>query len=453
MKKNSNKTIQSKNYAQESNNNLEINYNNIKVDLGKLTLTESPTERLYQRDVYMKEACGEITGITPLLSDTDKTQDLSIVTFNKSPFFPEGGGQPSDIGYAGKYKVIYVFEKGDTVYHVLESGEDSLSVGSTLPLKINWTWRFKNMQRHHGEHILSGIFFREYGGINTGFHMGDKYMTIDITLPGDSDYDEITWEMAKHCEYETNKIIWQNLPIVVERFDTRKEAEAFPMRKALKIEKDISLVAIDSLNNGWSNVACCGTHPSSTGQVGLLKIFKVEKNKGMFRIYFEAGEMAFLKYQNEMDVLNNISAKLSAGTDDLIDKFQTYKDKQQEKANHLHLLKKEILRREVEDVKASLSLDDSNFLTKYYSILEIDDVSSIAKDSAPFIKKLGFFIHKPSSTIFLASDGKIDCNKLVKSTSEIYGGKGGGSSTLARIILPKSEYVELYIDLVNKHLR
>lgn len=433
--------------------NIDDFFNRSDIDFDKLGDEDNklpPTKKLYENSAYMKEALGKITGVFPQACQVD---GITILTFDRSPFFPEGGGQPCDTGFIGDFPVLYVFDKDNVVYHVVKGKAENFTTGKIMNLSIDWNRRFLNMQRHHGEHILSGIFFREYSGINTGFHMGDNYMTIDITLPSDSDYKEITWEMAEHCEYESNKIIWQNLPVVVERFDTKEEAEVFPMRKTLSIENNISLVAIGSLENGWSNVACCGTHPGTTGQVGMLKIFKVEKNKGMFRIYFEAGEAAFLKYQEEMNVLNCLSNKLSSGTEDLLIKYQASENKHREKSNQLYQLKKEIIRREVEEIKTSPILDESGYLIKSYSILEIDDISHIARDAAPYISNLGFFIHAPSNTIFLASDGKTDCNALVKSTASIYNGKGGGNSTLARIILPDSQYVELYIDLVEKHLR
>ena len=55
--------------------------------------------------------------------------------------------------------------------------------------------------------------------------MGEDYMTIDISLEENPDFTKITWEMAKAAELETNKAIWQNLPVITRHFDSRAEAE------------------------------------------------------------------------------------------------------------------------------------------------------------------------------------------------------------------------------------
>ena len=58
------------------------------------------------------------------------------------------------------------------------------STGDRVGLNIEWELRFRNMQRHCGEHMLSGTMDTLFGGINKGFHMGDEYITIDIDLGG-----------------------------------------------------------------------------------------------------------------------------------------------------------------------------------------------------------------------------------------------------------------------------
>ena len=152
--------------------------------------------RLYREDVYLKETTGRITSAEAVKKGT-------LVTLDRSLFFPEGGGQSCDRGTIAGFPVLDVQEKDDEVYHLVECRpEDLPKPGSdTEVLQIlDWDRRFDNMQRHCGEHIVSGIFFREYGGVNRGFHMGEDYMTIDISLEEDPDYDKVTWDMCRHVE-------------------------------------------------------------------------------------------------------------------------------------------------------------------------------------------------------------------------------------------------------------
>ena len=419
------------------------------------------TQRLFKEDVYMKEAEAVITSMA------EAKDGKTAVALDKTIFFPTGGGQSCDKGTIAGFKVLDVYEdeKADDIIHVLDCTPAELEhavspADKLLKLSLDWKHRFDNMQRHCGEHILSGMFFREYGGVNRGFHMGDQYMTIDISLETMPEFTTITWEMAKHVEECANEAIWQNQPVITRHFDTKKEAKNLPLRKALALEKDITIVCVGSVENPADCVACCGTHPSSAGQVGLIKIFKVESNKGMFRIYFEAGKRAFLKYQNELDTLTTLANSLSAGTDDVLSKYHAQVEKNKESRNQLHFLKKEVIARETADIAAEIAAASASgpsasgsALVRRYHILSLDDLTVLAREVSPFAKKIAFLVHEPSCTVFLVSDGSVDCGKLVKDNAQIYGGKGGGNKTTARAIFTKDEYVDTFIDLIEKHLR
>lgn len=419
------------------------------------------TQRLFKEDVYMKEAGAVITSLS------EAKGGHTAVTLDKTIFFPTGGGQSCDKGTIAGFQVVDVYEdeKADDIIHVLDCSPAEFEYAVSpadkpLKLSLDWEHRFDNMQRHCGEHILSGMFFREYGGVNRGFHMGDQYMTIDISLETMPEFTTITWEMAKHVEECANEAIWQNQPVITRHFDTKKEAENLPLRKALALEKDITIVCVGSVENPADCVACCGTHPSTAGQVGLIKIFKVESNKGMFRVYFEAGKRAFLKYQNELDTLTTLANSLSAGTDDVLSKYHAQVEKNKESRNQLHFLKKEVIARETADIAAEIAAASASgpsasgsALVRRYHILSLDDLTVLAREVSPFAKKIAFLVHEPSCTVFLVSDGSVDCGKLVKDNAQIYGGKGGGNKTTARAIFTKDEYVDTFIDLIEKHLR
>ena len=404
------------------------------------------TKRLFKEDVYMKEAEAVITSLS-------ETNDGKVaLTLDRTIFFPTGGGQSCDRGTIAGFKVtdVYEDEAADDIIHIVDASPADFETGTAVYLILDWEHRFDNMQRHCGEHILSGMFFHEYGGVNRGFHMGDQYMTIDISLEARPEFTSITWDMAKHAEECANEAIWQNQPVITRHFDTKKEAQNLPLRKALALEKDITIVCVGSVENPSDCVACCGTHPAAAGQVGLIKIFKVEPNKGMFRIYFEAGKRAFLKYQQELDTLTALSNSLSAGTDDVLSKYHAQIEKNKEARNQLHFLKKEVIARETADIAAALEKGES---IRRYHILSLDDLNVLAREVSPHIRKIAFLVHEPSYTVFLVSDGSVDCGRMVKENAQIYGGKGGGNKTTARAIFTKDEYVNTFIDLIEKHLR
>lgn len=399
------------------------------------------TKRLYQEDVYKKNC-------TAVITDIAEDSEGILLTFDQTVFFPAGGGQSCDTGTAGGLTIIDVFEDSGFIRHRCLEKERKLSIGDKIELAIDWERRFDNMQRHCGEHILSGKFYELYGGVNRGFHMGADYMTIDISLEENPDYSKITWEMAKEAELLTNEAIWKNLPVITRRFESRKDAEKLPLRKALAFDEDISIVCVGSIENPADCVACCGTHPSTSGQVGMVKIYKVEVNKGMFRIYFEAGQRAFRQYQQRFDVLTTLENRLSAGFDDLLSKYQAQQEKTKEVRNELYHLKKWVISREIDDIRNNMT---PAFVRKYDQ-LTISDMLDIGKGLAGVIPTIAFLVHNPTNTVLIFTD-QYDAGKLVKENASIYNGKGGGNQKSARAIFSKSEYVDTFIDLIEKHLR
>jgi len=402
------------------------------------------TRRLFKEDVYLQEAAASITNII-------KEDGKILVTLDQTIFFPTGGGQSCDKGTLGGFDVTDVSETPDEIFHEIscDTGEvDKLQIGDEVVLKLDWDHRFDNMQRHCGEHILSGKFYELYGGVNRGFHMGDDYMTIDISLEDDPAYDKITWEMAKEAELATNQAIWANLPVITRHFEDRAEAENLPLRKKLAFDEDITIVCVGAIENPADCVACCGTHPSTSGQVGMVKLYKVESNKGMFRIYFEAGQRAFKQYRERFDVMTTLENKLSAGFADLLDKYQAQQDKNKSVRDELYHLKKWVVAKEIEEIKTQMC---PAFVRKYDK-LSINDLLDIGKELKGLIPTVAFLVHEPSSTVLIFTD-KHDAGKLVKENASIYGGKGGGNKNSARAIFAKAEYVDTFIDLIEKHLR
>lgn len=456
------------------------------------------TRRVYKEDVYKKELVSEISGVFCY-------EGKIFLTFKETIFFPTGGGQSCDIGIISindkKYKIIDVSEHDDEIYHQAVNiknnsttdSDDSLAgkddppidrdysavdkddppmdrddspmdrddlpldkfefkVGDSVSQNIDWAHRFDNMQRHCGEHILSGIMYKLYRGINRGFHMGDDYMTIDISLE-DSQYDRIDWAMAEDAELEANRVIWGNLPVISTHYDSKEEASKEPLRKELKLEKDITIVRIGSFENPSDAVACCGTHPAFSGQVGMLKIYKLEQNKGMTRIYFEAGERVFKKYQSEYNIMSQISNKLSAGQDDMLDKFKSMEYKNQEVRDKLFKLEKTVLNAHVEKIQDRLKNSSSEIYYEEVQELSPKLLQSLSKDLVKIAdSKLIFLVNHDASfaLITTSKNSHFNCGDIIKNIAIPLGGKGGGSKMSAQVTFENTKTLDEFIKSVSK---
>ena len=439
------------------------------------------TTKLYQIDTYLKEWDARILAAKPA-ADGDY-----LIQLDQTAFFPEGGGQGADHGVIQvssqgsqdvAFSVVDAQEDGDLIWHtvcLLDPADGSsepigelctiLSEGCKVHCILDWDRRFEHMQRHCGEHLLSGAFFRLFGGANHGFHMGQDYMTIDIAL---EDQSPVTLEMAHQAEMLANQAIWDDLPVSVSYFDTREKAEQLPLRKALAFDEAISIVTIGELSETSDTepadcVACCGTHPSTTGQVGLIKIYKVEKYKDMTRIYCDAGRKALTDYQRKHEILTNEANRYSASVEEFPEKLRIQEEKMNAVRNELYHLKKAYIEAEKEKLDAVLGdIDQSGSKTPVilYPLLHLsmDDAFTMAKSYMGNIRAgkthplLLLYVPTQTSCV-LVSDGTVHCGKLVKEYASFYQGKGGGNDVSARAIFTSDEDSRLFADLLSKHLK
>lgn len=403
------------------------------------------TIKLYNDNVYLSECTATVTDVTE-----------KGVILDRTIFFPEGGGQSSDIGTLinssdeTTYPVIHASESGDAIIH--EISNHNLQVGDNVICRINWPHRFDNMQRHCGEHLLSGAMYKLFGGVNRGFHMGEHFMTADINLEKDPSFTEVTWEMAMEAEEMVNSHIWQDLPVKAEEFSTGEEAAKMPLRKELAVDEDVRVVTIGNDDVIADCVACCGTHPTSTAQIGLLKIYKVEKNKGMFRIYFEAGKRAMEDYRAKHDILTALSNRYSTGIDELTDKIEKQEKRHEETKNTLNKLRNVLISQKTEEIKKELSTGVL-FISRFYDEFTPEDIMKIGKNILQDIKGLVVAGDLNTNTLILFSDGTNDCGKLVKDNAGVYNGKGGGRKDNARALFPDYDSMMLFTDALEKLLR
>lgn len=403
------------------------------------------TIKLYNDNVYLSECTATVTDVTE-----------KGVILDRTIFFPEGGGQNSDIGTLinssdeTTYPVTHASESGDAIIH--EISNHNLQVGDNVICRINWPHRFDNMQRHCGEHLLSGAMYKLFGGVNRGFHMGEHFMTADINLEKDPSFTEVTWEMAMEAEELVNSHIWQDLPVKAEEFSTGEEAAKMPLRKELAVDEDVRVVTIGNDDVIADCVACCGTHPTSTAQIGLLKIYKVEKNKGMFRIYFEAGKRAMEDYRAKHDILTALSNRYSTGIDELTDKIEKQEKRHEETKNTLNKLRNVLISQKTEEIKKELSAGVP-FISRFYDEFTPEDIMKIGKHILQDIKGLVVAGDLNTNTLILFSDGTNDCGKLVKDNAGVYNGKGGGRKDNARALFPDYGSMMLFTDALEKLLR
>jgi alanyl-tRNA synthetase len=225
------------------------------------------TEKLYDQDSHLREFSARVISCV-------KAGDHWTVTLDRTAFFPEGGGQAADTGTLGGAKVLDVREKSGEILHVMDA---PLPEGEKVSGILDWEQRFRRMQNHSGEHLLSGLVHARYGYRNVGFHLGDGDVTVDFD-------GELTREQLDELETAVNKAIAENAAVRC-WYPEKAELAALEYRSKLDLTENVRLVRIE----GYDLCACCAPHVSRTGEIGSLHILDFMRHRGGVRIHIVCG--------------------------------------------------------------------------------------------------------------------------------------------------------------------
>lgn len=210
------------------------------------------TLKLFWQDPYSTECTAIVTEING-----------AKVKLNQTIFFAFSGGQESDEGTIGGIKVLEAIKQGDKenivdIEYVLEQ-EPPFKVGDTVKVKINGERRLKLMKLHSATHIIYYFFTVKVGKQKIiGSHIGAEKARIDF------EYEKPIQEILPEIEKETNTFLAENHSII------RKPDEKSP---------DLWWWTC-----GEWKMPCGGTHPRSTGEMGLITLKRKNIGKGKERI-------------------------------------------------------------------------------------------------------------------------------------------------------------------------
>ncbi len=286
------------------------------------------TEKLFYKDGYMQEFKATVISC----QETKKGYEIVL---DQTAFFPEGGGQYGDLGCLDSVKVIDTKEKGDIVYHYTK---EPLEIGKEVLGCLDWTVRFDRMQQHSGEHIISGIVHKRFGYDNVGFHLADEYCTMDFNGP-------ITMEALKEIEEEANRVVFANLGINI-LYPSKEELENLEYRSKIEIDGQVRIVEIP----GVDICACCAPHTTTTGEIGLIKLVRMDNYKGGERIYMLSGMRALKDYQIKENSAKTISATLCVKEDEVSEAVEKLKEDHGALKNEIASLKQKLLAYRVAEI-------------------------------------------------------------------------------------------------------
>ncbi len=222
------------------------------------------TEMLWFNDCYLREWDATVT-----------SANGTEIEFDRTAFFPEGGGNPCDLGKilcnGSEYDVISVRKEGGRIIHKLDN--EGVKQGDKVHCVIDWNRRYKVMKMHTAMHLISSVFNKESGVLITGNQISPEKSRMDFNL------DNFDRSLIEKLFIKANTISNEGHKIKI-YFMKREEALKIPgmVKLAGALPPSVDNLRIVEIE-GVDTQADGGCHVANTREIGEMKIIKME-NKG-----------------------------------------------------------------------------------------------------------------------------------------------------------------------------
>ncbi len=379
------------------------------------------TEKLFYADSYIKEFSATVVSLT-------QVGEYFECILDKTAFFPTEAGQSCDLGKIDCASVIDVREENGVIIHTLDKKPEKNEVFC----QIDWKRRFRNMQNHSGEHIVSGLIKSLYGFDNVGFHLGSEDVTIDFD-------GVLCEEQLEEIERKANEAVVENIEIKAV-FPSLTELEKMDFRSKIDLKEGLRIVEIGD----YDACACCAPHVKLTGEIGIIKLLNSIHYKGGTRLHILCGIDALLDYDLRYKNVKNISVLLSVKQNEVYDAVLRLNEALgEEKA------KNSTLRAEIQRLRAdALPVSDKNRVV----FCEEDDYTFLRNYANLLIKKTAeitalFSGNDNDGYKYVIGSDTVDLSQKAKEINLALRGNGGGKKNMIQgSVKAKREEIVAYFE-------
>lgn len=428
-------------------------------------MAEQSTIRLFETQSHLKLFFGVVEGCETI---KEKNRTYYKIVLDQTAFFPEGGGQNGDCGFiasgenqfddffetvednksvvtnetvsdetktkdAEKKSLIPQAKKiKDTVSEVFDTQEKNgiiyhystkpFAVGETVTGLLDFDVRFRRMQNHTGEHIVSGIINKYFGFDNVGFHMGSSDVTLDVN-------GVLTKEEIDFVESEANRAVIENVPVYAQVY-SGDELFALEYRSKLDLTENVRIVTVE----GFDKCACCAPHVETTGEIGIIKITAFGNYKQGVRIHMLCGYDAILDYEKKLSQTKAVSNLLSVKPDELSEGVSRILEEVKKEKQESNSLKNTIANLLLKNAKAE------NTACLFTDINDPVFLRYLATGGADIFGKCGVFCLVSENNYRYVCVGKnTDMRSFAKELNSALDGRGGGDTELIQGSVKASE--------------
>ncbi len=379
-------------------------------------------QRLYYADPYLVRFEARVM-------ERLSWQGHPAIILDHTAFYPTSGGQPSDRGTLSGIPVtgVEVREVDGAVVHLLAG---DLTADQVVG-EVDWERRFDHMQQHSGQHLLSAACERLLHADTVAFHLGAAACTIDLNVA------RLTLETMAPVEDLVNRVIWEDRPVTA-RFVERAELAKLALRRPPQVKGPLRLVEVGPAADGppFDLNPCGGTHVTHTGEIGLLKVVRLEQRGAETRVEFLCGGRALRDYCAKNRTVHAIANMLTVGQGELEEAIARLQAELKTAQRGLRAFKKQAL--ELEAARLAQVAVPAGPFRLVRVVLEGRDPADLRALAARLVAQssvVAVLLSRSERThvcVARSEDVGVDAVELLRAICEPLGGKGGGRPQFAQ---------------------
>ncbi|HEY9784625.1 MAG TPA: alanine--tRNA ligase, partial [Candidatus Obscuribacterales bacterium] len=375
-----------------------------------------------------------------LVDHVEEGEEVDVI-LDKTPFYAESGGQVGDVGMLenddARLEVLDTKKHEGLHIHKVRSKAGSLEVGQSVRAVVDNTRRLQTVLHHSTAHIFHAAI-RDYFGkhvVQQGSQVGPQAMRFDFNLDRQPKPEDL-----KKVEGMMNEWVQQNYPVITQEMSLEDAKKTGAV--AMFGEKYGDVVRVVGMGD-FSLEFCGGTHVSTTGEIGPIKIISEESiASGVRRVQALSGPKAWTYLSDQLSYLADAAHKLRVRPQEVGSQIERLQELLKEREKQLQAMEEKIaLTRVPELIAKARQVGDIRLITASLGNVSADGLKAIADNIRNSDGK---------TVVALASSGGpgqvsmavgvsdaltksgISAGDLVKAAAQICGGGGGGRPQLAQ---------------------
>jgi alanyl-tRNA synthetase len=287
--------------------------------------------------------------------------------------------------------------------------------------------RWSLMRHHTATHILLRAAKEVLGAHihQAGAQKGSDSSRVDIRH-----FKHITPDELRKIEIQANRMIMESLPVEITVEDRIKAEQKYGFslyQGGVPPGRDIRVVKV-----AGDIEACAGTHCRNTGEVGVIKIIRIEHiQDGIERIEFAAGVAAIFYMQHLEQIVASSSDILSVQPENLPSSVQRFFTEWKEQKKDIDRMSARLTDLEIKTLVAE-SIGGVGVVVKRID-LPVKELAALATSIADeggvaLIAGSG----NPVRVVLTSGDPRVNAGEIISQVCSLLGGKGGGKPSMAQ---------------------